>query len=654
MRKRLLMLGMLLTGIMSASAQSVDPNFQIYLCFGQSNMEGNAAIEAQDLEGVDDRFLAMAAVDDEKLGWKQGEWRRAVPPLVRPHTGLTPADYFGRTLVRQLPEEIRVGVINVAVGGTDIALFDPDEYTTYLATKDPKKDGWFLDYCEAYGNNPYGRLIQLAKKAQEQGVIKGILLHQGETNNGQRDWPEKVNKIYRRMLADLGLQEKDVPLLVGETVQKAEGGICWLHNTVIDSIQNTIPTACVISSKDCTQKGDGLHFTADGYRMLGKRYAETMLSWLISHDAQTRRIMMGETSTPLASTTVPGNLWPKVDRQCRGYFSLLAPKAKEVQIDICGKRFPMLKDENGIWYGRTEPLVVGFHYYFLVVDGVSVTDPASDTFFGCCRQASGIEIPEGKEGEYYRPQLGVPQGQVRSVSYYAASQGAFRRAMVYTPAEYETKKKKRYPVLYLQHGMGEDETGWSKQGMMHHIMDNLIAEGKAQPMIVVMESGDVKAPFIPRPGKDVNEERAHYGESFYDVIIQDLIPMIDNTFRTLSDRDHRAMAGLSWGGCQTFNTVLRHLDKFSQFGTFSGALFGLDVKTAFNGVFADADRFNSQIHYMFMGCGSEENFGTEKMASQLKDLGIKLDVYVSPGTHHEWLTWRRCFKEFVPHLFQGK
>ena len=187
---------------------------------------------------------------------------------------------------------------------------------------------------------------------------------------------------------------------------------------------------------------------------------------------------------------------------------------------------------------------------------------------------------------------------------------------------------------------------------MQHIMDNLIAEGKAVPMIVVMESGDVKQPFVPRPGKDVDEERKLYGASFYDVIIKDLIPMVDQKFRTFTDRDHRAMAGLSWGGCQTFNTVLPNMDKFSALGTFSGALFGVDVKTCFNGVFADAAKFNSQIHYMFMGCGSEENFGTEKMAQQLKDLGIKLDVYVSPGTHHEWLTWRRCLKEFVPHLFK--
>lgn len=354
----------------------------------------------------------------------------------------------------------------------------------------------------------------------------------------------------------------------------------------------------------------------------------------------------------VAETTVPGNAYPSVDDQRRAYFKLHAPEAQSVMVDICGKKYPLTKDANGDWFGTTDPLVVGFHYYFLIVDGVSVNDPASDTFFGCCKQASGIEIPEGQEGNYYRPQQGVPQGQVRSVTYYAASQKQFRRAMIYTPAEYETHPDKRYPVLYLQHGMGEDETGWSKQGHINHIMDNLTAQGQCVPMIVVMESGDVKAPFLPRPGKDIAEERSHYGETFYAVILQDLIPMIDQTFRTKTDREHRAMAGLSWGGYQTFHTVMPNLDKFSYMGTFSGALFDVKVQECFNGAFANSKKFNQQMHYMFMGCGSEEIFGTEKMARELQQLGVNVDFYQSEGTAHEWLTWRRCLKEFVPHLFK--
>lgn len=356
--------------------------------------------------------------------------------------------------------------------------------------------------------------------------------------------------------------------------------------------------------------------------------------------------------TETASTNIPGNDYPRLDKERRAHFRIYAPEAGKVQVDCCGKKYDMLRDTQGYWSATTDPLVVGFHYYFLIVDGVSVTDPASYTYFGCCRMSSGIEVPEGPEGDYYRPQSDVPHGQVRSVTYYAASQQQFRRCMVYTPAEYETHPKKRYPVLYLQHGMGEDETGWSTQGHMNHIMDNLIASGQCVPMLVVMESGDVQAPFRPRPGKQIDEERNLYGASFYDVILKDLIPMIDNTFRTKTDREHRGMAGLSWGGHQTFHTVLPNLDRFSYIGTFSGALFGVDVKSCFNGIFADAERFNSQVNYFFMGCGSEENFGTERMASDLKQLGIDVHCYVSPGTHHEWLTWRRCLKEFVPHLFQ--
>lgn len=353
-----------------------------------------------------------------------------------------------------------------------------------------------------------------------------------------------------------------------------------------------------------------------------------------------------------AVTNIPGYDYPQLDSEQRAHFRFHAPQASRIQVDCCGKKYDMQKDADGFWTVVTDPLVVGFHYYFLIVDGVSVVDPSSYTFFGCCRMASGIEVPEGLEGDYYRPQQGVSHGQVRSCTYYSETQQEFRRCMVYTPAEYEANPKKRYPVLYLQHGMGEDETGWSTQGRMNHIMDNLIASGQCVPMLVVMDSGDVQAPFRPRPGKDVNEERALYGASFYDVILKDLIPMIDRTFRTKTDREHRAMAGLSWGGCQTFNTALPHLDKFSYIGGFSGAIFGLDVKTCFNGVFADANAFNKKVNYLFLGCGTEEQMGTKQLVESLRDLGIKVDYYESQGTAHEWLTWRRCLKEFVPHLFK--
>lgn len=256
----------------------VDPSFQIYLCFGQSNMEGNAVVETVDKKEVNPRFVSMAAVDNDSLGWKKGEWHTAYPPLARPYTGLTPADYFGRKLVERLPENTKVGVVMVAVGGASIDLFDKDRYQAYLA--DDKTADWLRNFAKEYGGNPYGRLIELAKKAQKQGVIKGILLHQGETNSGDPTWPQRVKKVYEDILADLGLEAKDVPLLVGELVQKKEGGSCWRMNSIIDQINKTIPTAYVIRSKKCPQKGDGLHFTAKGYRMMGERYADKMLKIL--------------------------------------------------------------------------------------------------------------------------------------------------------------------------------------------------------------------------------------------------------------------------------------------------------------------------------------------------------------------------------------
>ena len=256
--------------------EGFDPNFHIYLCFGQSNMEGNAAIEGKDRVGVDPRFMMMAAVDMPSSKRKKGEWYTAYPPLCRDYTGLTPADYFGREMVAHLPENIKVGVINVAVGGASIDLFDQDKCADYIK----KEADWFKNYCSEYGNDPYKVLVTMAKKAQQNGVIKGILLHQGCTNNGQKDWLVRVKRIYVRLLHDLGLNEEETPLLIGELLSQEQGGICWGHNNVIAKTQPVIPNSYVISSKDCPGASDGLHFTAEGYRMIGKRYAEKMLELL--------------------------------------------------------------------------------------------------------------------------------------------------------------------------------------------------------------------------------------------------------------------------------------------------------------------------------------------------------------------------------------
>lgn len=625
----------------------VDPNFYIFLCFGQSNMEGAARPEAQDMVSPGPRFLLMSAVDDEKSGRKMGEWCEALPPLCRPGNGLTPADYFGRTMIANLPENIRVGVIHVAIGGIRIEGFMPDSIKNYAENVAP---GWMKGMLKAYNDNPYERLVTLARKAQQDGVIKGILMHQGCSNTGEPDWADKVKNVYDNLLGDLNLVPEQVPLLAGEVVQANGKGVCIGMNKQIQALPETIHTAHVVSSDDCTNGPDNLHFDAAGYRELGARYADKMLSLLGYESKRPTYIYKGlevPADAKVAETTFPGNEFPKVDKEGRAYFSISAPEAKDVKVDICSKKYDMKRDSKGNWMAVTDPLPVGFHYYFILVDGVSTVDPATDTFFGCHRQAGGIEIPEGPEGNYYRPQDGVPQGQVRSLYYYSKSAGSFRHAMVYTPAEYE-KGKKKYPVLYLQHGMGEDETGWSKQGHMQHIMDNAIHEGRAVPMIVVMESGDIRAPF----GRGMSH--ADYGASFYPVLLNDLIPYIEANFRVKADRENRAMAGLSWGGKQTFDIVLNNLDKFAWMGTFSAAIFGVDVKNAYNGIFSRPDEFNEKIHYFSMSCGTEENFGTERMVNTLREAGINVEFKVSEGTAHEWLTWRRGLNEFIPNIFKKK
>ena len=354
-----------------------------------------------------------------------------------------------------------------------------------------------------------------------------------------------------------------------------------------------------------------------------------------------------------ASTNIPEAQYPKVDTGRRAHFRIHAPEAKDVKVDICGKKYDMTRDDTGYWDVVTDPLVVGFHYYFLVVDGVSVIDPASEAFYGCGRMAGGIEIPEdASAAAYYTFNKDIPHGQVRECRYFSGIENSERRCFVYTPAEYETNTDRRYPVLYLQHGMGEDERGWHQQGRMADILDNQIAGGKCVPMIVVMDYGNCGYIFGARPG----ETREEFGASFTPIMLNELIPYIDNNFRTLTDRDNRAMAGLSWGGHETLQTTLRNLDKFSHIGSFSGALFFLadGIGNAYDGVFADPDSFNRQVHTFFFGMGTEEGFGSDRISKALTDAGINNTYYASPGTHHEWLTWRRCLKEFLPLIFRQK
>ena len=641
------------------TVDTADPNFYIFLCFGQSNMEGNARPEAVDLASPGPRFLLMPAVDfpatDQRPARKMGEWCEASAPLCRPNTGLTPADWFGRTLVASLPNNIKIGVIHVAIGGIDIKGFLPDSIPIYVEKKAP---GWMKGMLQAYDNNPYKRLVELAKKAQKDGVIKGILMHQGETNTGDPKWAGMVKQVYENLCGDLQLKPEEVNLYVGNIVQAGGKGVCIGCKKQIDELPQTIHTCQVISSDDCTNGPDRLHFDAAGYRELGCRYGEAVARHLGFEPKRPTNLPVAikKIDVPADAVTVenaiPGNDFPKIDKQRRAYFRIQAPQAKKVVVDICSKKYDMEPDGRGGFMAVTDPLPVGFHYYFMNIDGVNFVDPASETYFGTNREAGGLEVPEGPEGDYYRPQVGVPHGQVRSIYYHSPNSkfGEWRHALVYTPAEYETGKKK-YPVLYLQHGMGEGETSWALQGKMQHIMDNAIAKGEAVPMIVVMESGDIKGPFR---GGNNRAGQSEYGASFYPVLLNDLIPYIDKNFRTKADRENRAMAGLSWGGHQTFDVVFNNMDKFAWVGTFSGAIFGLDVKTAYNGVFANADEFNKKIHYMYMNWGSEDFIKSQPIVDGLRQLGIKVDSSVSQGTGHEFLTWRRGLHEFIPHLFKKK
>lgn len=261
--------------LFSINTFSQDPNFYIFLCFGQSNMEGAARAEPQD-SIVDERFQVLEAVDCPNLGRTKGNWYTAVSPLCRCRSGLSPADYFGRTMVANLPKNIRVGVINVSIGGCKIELFDKDNYQSYISTA----PAWMINMIKEYDGNPYGRLVEMAKLAQKEGVIKGILLHQGESNTNDSIWPQKVKGVYDNLLKDLKLESKNVPLLAGEVVNADQGGVCASMNTIIATLPQILPNSYVISSAGCIDKEDNLHFTAEGYRVFGKRYAEKMLSIL--------------------------------------------------------------------------------------------------------------------------------------------------------------------------------------------------------------------------------------------------------------------------------------------------------------------------------------------------------------------------------------
>jgi enterochelin esterase family protein len=371
-----------------------------------------------------------------------------------------------------------------------------------------------------------------------------------------------------------------------------------------------------------------------------------------------------------AETNVWGAPYPRVDGAGRVEVRIKAPEATKVRLNFwSGPKVDMVKQPDGFWSVTTSALAPGLHYYTVIVDGAEVSDPGSHAFFGGGKHASAVEVPE-PGAEYYaiRP---VPHGQVREVWHDSKVTGTWRHALVYLPPDYDQQPKARYPVLYLQHGGGEDETGWIRQGRANFILDNLIATGTAKPMIVVMAYGYARRAGQPAPdltGRpfDSPERMKAMREmvsAFEADMTEALIPFIDSTFRTIPDRDHRAMAGLSMGGMQTFHVTLNHLDLFSYIGGFSGALGllapggqKLDLKTVHNGVFADPEAFAKKVHLLWLGVGSQEGERFLTSLRNLRDSLLEAKIphvyYESPGTDHEWQTWRRDLKEFAPRLFR--
>jgi enterochelin esterase-like enzyme len=353
-----------------------------------------------------------------------------------------------------------------------------------------------------------------------------------------------------------------------------------------------------------------------------------------------------------ASSNVPGAAWPRVHADLRVTFRVSAPNARKVQLQPGGGdnglgKGPMdmvREDEKGFWTVTTPPALPGFHYYWFLVDGFQTNDPASETYFGWGRETSAVEVPD--KVDFYGTR-DVPHGEVRVRPYFSKTTGQWRQAYIYTPPDYDRNPAARYPVLYLQHGAGESERGWTAQGRANFILDNLIAARSAQPMIVAMENGMVAA----RPGATGNPPG---NQAFGEVVIDDLIPMVDATYRTRTDREHRAIAGLSMGGGQALQIGLTHLDLFAYIGSFSGAIRNFDVKTSYSGVFQDAAAFNKKVRLLWFGAGTGEPgmHNTAQAAHEALDQSGVKNVFFECPFAHEWQTWRYDLRDFAPRLFR--
>ena len=359
-----------------------------------------------------------------------------------------------------------------------------------------------------------------------------------------------------------------------------------------------------------------------------------------------------------ASSNVLNAQYPRIHPDLRVTFRVNAPAAQKVQVTPTGGAnglgkgpFDMQKDEKGMWTVTIPPAEPGFHYYNLIIDGFAANDPCSETYFGWARQNSGIEIPD-KSFDFYDLK-DVPHGDVRMHWYRSKVTGAWRRAFVYVPPGYDLDARKRYPVLYLQHGSGESERGWTAQGRANFILDNLIAAGRATPMIVVMDHGyatKTGAPEPPAPGGGPGRGNS----AFPQMVIEDLVPEIDRGFRTIANRENRAIAGLSMGAGQAMQIGFSNLEKFAYIGSFSGGMRNFDPKTSFGGAFSDPSVFNKKVKLFWIGSGAEDNFyaGAKDIHKKLEETGIRSVWFECPGGH-EWQAWRKSLHDFAPRLFRN-
>jgi len=351
-----------------------------------------------------------------------------------------------------------------------------------------------------------------------------------------------------------------------------------------------------------------------------------------------------------ATTNLAGAAYPRIHSDLRLTFQLKAPSAEKVQLSFGVNKdiYDLKRGAGDVWSVTTRPVVPGFHYYHFLVGGALVNDPGSETFYGNFRRSSAIDVPA--PGIDYFDQKDVPHGEVRERWYHSKVEGKERRAFVYTPPGYDAEPQKRYPVLYLQHGSGGDERQWGIQGRANFTLDNLIAAGKAKPMIVVMEKG--YATRAADAGKGTTKGGV---TAFEEVVVKDLLPMIDSQYRTNPSREHRAIAALSMGGGQALQIGLTHLDLFSAIGSFSGAGGKGNVKTSYGGAFADADEFNKKVRLLYLHAGTaEESFHKNALGlhNALDQAGIRNVFQEAKGTAHEWSTWRIAFHDFAPRLFQ--